>query len=138
MSEVSAGHPNVAQGSYNLGLVLMEQNKFADAEPAFRAARDMFFSAYGKDDSRVATAQASLGRALVNLGRYGEAEPLLLEAEKTYSTSPDLLANKRGQCAKFLVELYEKWDKAAPGQGHAQRAAPWRLRASTSAPATSP
>jgi hypothetical protein len=61
-----------------------------------------------------------MGEALAGLGRFREAEPLLLRAW-------DHLAERR-DCAQRLVSLYEAWHTAEPGGGFDAKAAQWKGR----------
>lgn len=68
-----------------------------------------------------------LGDTLRRQQRWEEAESLLLEATRTYHPPPivglrPLLPEMRNR----LIVLYEKWDSAAPGRGHAEQADYWR------------
>jgi tetratricopeptide (TPR) repeat protein len=74
-----------AIGYYNLGFVLEERGREADAERAYRRAVDL-----GPGLSR---ARSNLGALLARSGRAGEAKPLLTEAIRLEPSSPDAYNN---------------------------------------------
>ena len=56
-----------------------------------------------------------------------EAEPLLLEAYERIQPPPSFAIRKR-EALERIVKLYEAWDTAEPGNGHAAKAAEWRAK----------
>ena len=69
--------------------------------------------------------RVGLGRLLTKLGRYPEAERLLLNAQGTLFSTPAVPQRSVGRMLKGLVELYDAWHAAEPGKGHDSRAAEW-------------
>ena len=57
-----------------LGLLLQHQEKFTDAETAFRRALNIFEAAYGQNNSQVAAVAGNLGNLYREAGRYSDAE----------------------------------------------------------------
>jgi tetratricopeptide (TPR) repeat protein len=104
-----------------LGLILMEQGRFVEAEALYRdvlTAAD--HASVGRIPVRILSpiVQSHLGRCLVELERYREAEPLLAES------IPHLrrfggLDDHLDAAAKSLEKLYDSWsgpqNEAAPG-----------------------
>ena len=76
-------------------------------------------------DWRIPKAEAQHGHCLACQGRFAEAEQLLLSACTKYG-GIQAPADKVDRARRWLVELYETWDAAVPGQGIAQRADAWR------------
>ena len=89
-----------------------------------------------RNAAKLATLLTTLARANMGLGfepeRFRRSEALLLEAHAMFLASPD-----RGPehpetrwCAQSLVELYEAWHVAAPGESYGDQATRWRRSAS--------
>jgi len=74
-----------------------------------------------------------LGVALLGQRAYAEAESGLL---RCHQTCTDLGVTSRWPryTRQHLIRLYEEWDAAAPGQGHAAKAAEWRREPAGAAP----
>ncbi len=72
--------------------------------------------------------QIGMARTLVTLGRYDDAERLLLDAGEHCDRSDAARRwHWRIMCGES-VRLYEAWDAAEPGQGYDARAAEWWAR----------
>jgi serine/threonine protein kinase/Tfp pilus assembly protein PilF len=74
----------------------------------------------------------TLGGSLVDLGpdaeRWSEAEPMLVEAHRLLTGANGPGDADAVACVEMLVRVYESWEAAEPGKGHAERAAVWRAR----------
>ncbi|MCW5767421.1 MAG: serine/threonine protein kinase [Phycisphaeraceae bacterium] len=77
------------------------------------------------NEATIATMR-NLGRALITTQRFDEAERTLLEAARIASETLPPGNGTRRTVVESVVMLYEKWDEADPGKGHADRAMPWR------------
>jgi tetratricopeptide (TPR) repeat protein len=89
--------------------LLLAERRFDEALKVAIEARRILALSLPDDHWRVAMAKNTQGAALTGLGRYKEAEPLLVGSlYKLYgSPLPDLPARGR----KRLVELYTAWGK---------------------------
>ena len=101
--------------------VLNRQRKFAEALPQAHQALDATEKSVGRDHWRWAAVNRTLGVALTGLGRYAEAEPILLD-------SYELMRRKRGDAhrttlmnAQRVADLYRSW-------GQTTRAAEWQRK----------
>jgi serine/threonine protein kinase/tetratricopeptide (TPR) repeat protein len=107
-----------AEELIRIGSDLIQLKKPADAEPGLRQALAILDKQ--PDAGEKLFAQSVLGAALAELGRYGEAEPLLLEA---YRGMKNFAAEHKGQGAlpsrrqsdalQRLVQVYDAWEKPA-------------------------
>jgi hypothetical protein len=52
----------------------------------------------------------------------------LLEAQRALSAAQGVTPSQKKGAVDSLIALYEAWEKAEPGQGHAAKAAEWRSR----------
>jgi tetratricopeptide (TPR) repeat protein len=73
-------HEFVAKSTVALGTILASQGKWEAAIDEFTRAAAIFTKRFPGDDGRTANAKSLWGGCLIELKRYGEAEPLLLEA----------------------------------------------------------
>ncbi len=71
----------------------------------------------------MAVARVGLGRAHGGLKRYQQAEQQLLDSEQLLARAKGL---PREECLQALVALYDSWEKAEPGAGHAATAINWK------------
>jgi len=95
----------------NLGVVLIKQEKYQDAEPHLREAIQVFKDTQGAEAFKVGVAMMNLGRCLTGLNHFEEAEQALLEGYgiMSMSQSPEHPYVKRA--CELLGELYEAWGK---------------------------
>ncbi len=141
-------HPDLAPWLTRLGLALLRNREYVDAEPVLRESLRIQRQAYpdGNPEAwRRHQAASLLGDALagraaalaetdsqsaVNL--FAQAEPLLLEAyaglcDEQRAPAPDAAGlDLRHDALERVVYLYEAWHAAQPSQDYAARAAEWR------------
>jgi eukaryotic-like serine/threonine-protein kinase len=116
---------NAAGASELLGQNLTKQRKYAQAEPLLRQA--LAFREKGdRDKWSYFRTQAFLGAALAGLGRYAEAEPLLLSGydglQQRFSRMPAKEQKWIRSSGEHTVDLYSQWHKP-------EQAAQWRAKA---------
>ncbi len=122
------GHTSIATDLYNLARLMFARGDLAQAEPLYRDAAELYERTQGKDYWLTANARMGLGRTLTGLRRFGEGEGELLAAERVLASAQGVPAGRHQQCVEALVALYEAWEKAEPGRGHAVAAATWQAR----------
>ena len=93
---------------YTLGLarVRVARGEAAAAEPMLRDNLRERERLYAAGDLRVAQAQSVLAAALLATGRAGEAEPLMLAADRVLRPLPGLEGRERAANRARLVTLY--------------------------------
>lgn len=106
--------PDVALSLHNLASVVLLGGEPDRAEPLFREAMRINEVALGEAHWVTSYFRSGLGACLTALGRYAEAEPLLLEAHA-------VLRRERGDGNTYtrtvrdrLLALYEAWGR--PGR----------------------
>ena len=75
-----------------------------------------------------------LGGSLSGQGGFERAEALLLDGYEGRKDNPDVSPERIREAVERIVDLYEAWDAAEPGNGYAEKAAEWRAKL----PATQP
>lgn len=123
-------HPKVATGLNNLALCLQSLGRSAEALPRFQAALDMRKRVLPPEHIDVRVSQVGLGAVLVDLNRYEEADPLLLEAAPALENKPGVPAMHRKRALEAMVKLYEAHHAAEPDKGYDTKAAEWRAKLS--------
>ena len=109
-----------------LGLNLIEQHKYAPAEPMLR--EDLAYREQTNSKNwQFFCAQSLLGAALSGLGKYSEAETLLLSAQQGLVERKSRMPADETKLIRFseqqIVDLYSRWGKP-------EQAAQWRRKAS--------
>ncbi len=121
------GHANTLITTINTGAALRAGGPRAEAVELLTGveakARAAFTGAYGRWVAKLLT---DLGRAKAALGEFAEAETRLLEAQPMQVATRGPAHADTRTCTQALVDLYEAWEAADPGKGHAARATPWR------------
>jgi tetratricopeptide (TPR) repeat protein len=110
-------HP--AQATYKLYLARIQiaRHRAIEGEQLAREALLRREQLFDNGDWRIGSAKSVLGEALTALGRYREAEPLLLDAHATVKDGPGVQGREAKATRQRLVALYEAWgrpDAAAP------------------------
>ena len=115
-SALGDGHPLTGTYMLNLARVELLQGRPADAEPLARHGLEIRLRTYHGDEWPIASAKSILGGALTGLGRYDEAEPLLLDAARTLKDVPGSEGEEARANRERLAALKEARHpgKAAP------------------------
>ncbi len=116
-----AGHEVIGRSLLVLGRILVEKGQAVGAEPPLREALTLFRARYAAKRELAAEAEDWLGAALTALGRYPEAQDLLLSGCEGLQASPGISRKQREAALGHLVTLYETWGKP-------DKAAEWRAR----------
>jgi non-specific serine/threonine protein kinase/serine/threonine-protein kinase len=106
-------HAAVALTLYKLAELNVAKGDPAAAEPLARRAVTILEAKLPGDHWRTAFARSILARALTVLGRYTEAEPLLLESCPVLQASRGAQAPPTRDCLRHLAELYDAWGQPA-------------------------
>jgi hypothetical protein len=107
---------------------LLKSRRPADAELLARGAFDLGLKSLKPGDWRLAHAKSLIGQALVAQKKFAQAEPLLIEAQKDLALAADAPSEVRQNAIRRLVDLYEAWERASPGQGKMAEAERWKAR----------
>jgi hypothetical protein len=100
----------ISRRLFTVGTTLVEAGHAAEAESWFR--RSLEARRRTGDLSLIAESQGELGACLVQLGRYAEAEELLLEAHRTIRPSGPAPSKSMARAnLERIIALYDRWKK---------------------------
>jgi serine/threonine-protein kinase len=101
-------HPNVAIYTGHLAVILHAKGDCRRALPLYRDAIASIERTIGADHFRIPQIQRHVGGCLTELGRYAEAEAVLLESYRALDEADDMFTR---EAAERLVTLYTAWRK---------------------------
>jgi serine/threonine protein kinase/tetratricopeptide (TPR) repeat protein len=104
-------HPYTAAMLVSRARLELARERPHAAEPMLHRALDIPRRAFPADDARVATTESLLGGALVALGRYPEAEPLLLHARGVLDQARGRSGREAPATRTRLATLYDAWHR---------------------------
>jgi eukaryotic-like serine/threonine-protein kinase len=108
---VGEDHPQFAYGLNSVAMARLRRNDCAGAVPLFRQAVDVQVRALG-DSLWVPNAiRLNLGRCLTRLGKYPEAEQVLLTARSRLVAALGDTASLAARARENLVALYTAWGR---------------------------
>jgi tetratricopeptide (TPR) repeat protein len=108
LRRLDPGGVTLADRLASLGLLLLEDEQHAEAEPVLRECLEIR-TAKIPDDPKRFNAMSLLGGALLGQRRYEEAEPLLVEGYEKMAA--DFAPERRRQALERVVSLYETWGR---------------------------
>jgi tetratricopeptide (TPR) repeat protein len=122
-------HMSTLNSIVSLGELLNELERPDQALALLAPAEDPARRVYtGQRVDQRARLLIALGTARTRLGAHAEAEAPLLEAHDLVEPAPGAATDVARDSTRALVELYDAWDRAEPGEGHDADAAEWRAR----------
>jgi hypothetical protein len=105
------GHADIAITQTGMAILFLRTARATAALDMAQAAHASLAESYGSDHWRADWALATQGAALMQLYRYTEAEPLLLESyvglRADSGASPSHIETAR----RYLVDLYTAWNR---------------------------
>ena len=105
-------HPSVAVSLTGLANILVESGRFDEALRTATEAQAACASAFSDAHWRTAVASGTVGGALTGLGRFDEAEPILVGSFKALQSEKGAAMHME-DARRRLVNLYEAWNKPA-------------------------
>ena len=120
-------HPDTFVSISNMGSLLCDLGRQGEAEAlgaeAVAGARRTMLTGHA-DTGRIIGKHA---KTLAAMDRYAEAEPLVLEGHSILTSALGSVHSDTVGAIRQLAELYDAWNAAEPNQGHAEKAAKWRM-----------
>ena len=117
----------------NLGELYRVRGNYDAAISLLTSVEDLARKTFtGANAPRLAAIIMHLGRARASQGfapsRFQAAEANLIEAYDIFVSTRGEEHESTHECAEALVNLYEAWNDARPGEGYAEKGAAWRIR----------
>jgi len=138
-SRANGEREDLWDGLTQSGELFFQLDRFEEAADRLGEAWSLGAELFEADDERRHRASAVLAAALVSQDLFQDAEFCLLQSEDFVRAGAALSAPGRSVAARIarqLVDLYERWDAAQPGQGYAAEAEHWRPLAESLEPVT--
>ncbi len=104
-------HPATLVARDNLSILNLESGSYAQAEEGFRKILEDRLRVFGPQHGKTFLTSASLGRSLMKLERFSEAESFLLPA---YKGLAEVLGEEHRYTVivgRYVYDLYTSWDK---------------------------
>ena len=101
-------HADVAKSLTGLAMLFLETKRYDEALEAAMEASTIWAGTTMSNHWRAAVATSAQGAALAGLGRYEEAEPLLLEGVGALQGDSGALTRYVAAASRWLADLYEK------------------------------
>jgi tetratricopeptide (TPR) repeat protein/predicted Ser/Thr protein kinase len=111
--------------------LLEAQARWKEAEPLRREAVTSLAGGKGDKSSEAAVARMHLGRVLLELGLFAEAETELVAAHQAAAVAGPNQKDAARKCVTLLVRLYESWDNTEPHKGHGAQRDSWKAMSSS-------
>jgi serine/threonine protein kinase len=105
------GLEGLAQFLRRRGDRAMREDRAQKAEPSYREAAELLREAFSVGDRHLIDVDADLGRCLVGLSRFEEAEVLLIESYEALEAELGRANATTQQAISRLIDLYETWRK---------------------------
>jgi len=105
---LGAQHADVAKTQTGLALLFLETQRYDEALEAATEASAIWAQTTMSNHWRAALATSAQGAALVGLGRYEEAEPLLAEGVSALQGDSGALTRYVSSASRWLADLYQK------------------------------
>jgi len=104
------GHRLIALAQAALGEILVNRKRAQEAEPLLRECAN-YCKMEVPNYARCALVKCMLGNCLTQLGRYDEAEDMLLSGCETLRNRMGMEVPDTQYCVRRLVDLYRAWGK---------------------------
>ncbi|MCA9288361.1 MAG: serine/threonine protein kinase [Phycisphaerales bacterium] len=119
-------HPNTLVTTLSLVDCLQKQDRHADAADLAASILERAREQLPPDHWYLGSFEWVYSISLVALGRFAEAEALMLHAYQLFEQNLGPQHVRAIATARGLTNLYEKWDAAEPDAGHAEHIERWR------------
>jgi tetratricopeptide (TPR) repeat protein len=109
-----------------LGRFLIEQERFGEAEPQLREGLELYQRHLPPNHVWTSEARGLLGTCLGNLGRFEEAEGLLIQSYEALRAAGDSEKRRTEDALERLVDLYDVWGRGAQAETYRSQLAGMR------------
>jgi len=105
------GHFDIAITRTGMAILFLRTGRAAAALEMAQVAYESLAESYGPEHWRTAWALATGGAAMMQLSRYAEAEPMLLESYEGLGSNTGARPVHIETARQYLMELYTAWDR---------------------------
>lgn len=119
-------HPFLGSTLFVLASIHARRGEFAEAVEILNEVMAIYASSLSPTHIKMQTARIALGTCYARMGKFPDAERILLAGYEELKDRADATTDWRESSIRYLVNLYEEWDKAEPSSGKAEKAAHWR------------
>jgi tetratricopeptide (TPR) repeat protein len=123
---LGADHPDTQISLANVGALLRKRGRFEEAIVFLERSIQGSRKAFPPDYEGTGFTLGWYGSCLSKLGRHADAEKALIEARTIVAKTMGDENPITREVTRDLVNVYEAWEKAEPGKGHAAAAAEWK------------
>ncbi len=120
-------HWRTANAKEELGRLLMKLGRYEEAEPVFKQCYEARLNRFALEFWRTHVAKSLWAESIAKQGRFKEAEPLAIAAFESMVVDQSLPSDRQ-QALQRIIQLYEDWDQAEPGENYDQQAIEWSGR----------
>ena len=104
-------HPLLVYPLLGIAQIHLDKNRPEEAEPLLRKSLDIKLSAVDEEHWMVGLIKSRLGKCLMALEEFKEAESLMIEGFKTLDNELGTPHNRTQKSIRNLIQLYEAWSK---------------------------
>ena len=131
-------HPEVASSLTHLAILQVATGRYRDALDSARTAAGIWTTALSASNWKTAVAESAEGAALTGIGKYPEAEKLLLRSTSVLNRDIGALPEYRSLAQHYLEQLYGQWARVNPAMRHASAGSRLEAQATAAAAAQPP
>ncbi len=132
VDQMRAGTPtggwNLTDALFKYGEALLKNDQAKDAELVLRECLSIFEKHKERWWTPKKEIRRVLGECLTKLARFTEAEPILVELANAELEDEVATEESTNEAIQRVVDLYEAWHAAEPGQGYDAKADQWRAK----------
>ncbi|MDH3591566.1 MAG: tetratricopeptide repeat protein, partial [Planctomycetota bacterium] len=109
-AQLPDGHPGIAQGCVFVGVALLKQKKYADAEPFLIECLTIRKKVFPPEAWLIPNTKSLLGESYLGQGQHENAEPLVLAGYNNMDAS-QAPPPRKSEALERVIALYESWKK---------------------------
>jgi tetratricopeptide (TPR) repeat protein len=116
---LGAKHPDVASSLTHLAILQVATRDYSRAFESAYKATEISTAAFSASHWRTAVAESAQGAALAGLGRYADAEKLLVHSYGILNKDMGVLPTYRSLSRAYLEQMYRQWGRPAQARLYA-------------------
>ena len=105
------GHPDIGISQSDMAVLLLETGRPEQALEMSMSANEILTEAFGEEHWRTAWARSLQGDALVAMGQFADAEPLLVDSFNLLQVNGGARPAQVQAALDRVISLYESWGR---------------------------